>query len=80
MLALRIALTKNALGDVHSFLYRESKNPILMFRRGIPGNNGYATTSGYWDPVLGLGTMYGGRFADTTTYAGVPGTSSNPGR
>jgi subtilase family serine protease len=79
LLALRIQVQHKVLGDVHYWLYNETTHATIM-RRGIPGNNGYPTTTGYWDPVLGLGTPYANTFAGTTTVAGIPGSASNPGR
>jgi subtilase family serine protease len=78
LIALGTEIQGTPLGDIHALLYMEAKHPGLL-RRGIKGNNGLPTTSGAWDPVLGLGTpisasaMVGGK-----TVAGTPGTSTNP--
>jgi kumamolisin len=66
------------MGDIHVLLYLSAMTPG-MWHRGIPGNNGYATTAGKWDPVLGIGTPVAAyKIAGARTPAGVPGTASNP--
>ncbi len=79
LLALRVQLTKKALGDIHSLLYTLAEK-TGAFRPDIPGSNGYKTTNTLWDPVLGLGTPYG-RVIDgvpTAALAGIPLSTSNP--
>jgi kumamolisin len=78
LLALSAQINGTAAGDVHALLYAEAKHAGLL-RHGIKGNNGLPSTSGLWDPVLGLGTpisasaLIGGK-----TVAGEPGSSTNP--
>jgi subtilase family serine protease len=79
LLALKVQIHKGPIGDPHPYLYALAKH-TGSYRTGIHGGNGYPTTSGLWDPVLGLGTPYG-RVIDevsTAALAGVPGTASNP--
>lgn len=76
LIALRVQKQHAKMGDIHKWLYANGKGG--MWRKGIKGNNGYATTSGPWDPVLGLGTPYGNKFVGTSSTAGTPGTSTNP--
>ncbi len=79
LLALRVE-AHGRLGDPHSVLYTLAKTSGA-FRTGISGNNGYyASSTGKWDPVMGLGSPYGRVIAGepTAPLAGVPGTSSNP--
>ena len=84
LVALRDEILRGGSGDLHPLLYSKAKTApatALWFRRGIPGNNGYHTSTAYWDAVLGLGTPLAGRLAGSSgPWAGVPGTSSNPGR
>lgn len=79
LLALRVQLHKGKIGDIHTTLYNDSLTET-EFRRGIAGNNGYASNALHWDPVLGLGTPYGYTIAGSSsaTLAGVPFTASNP--
>jgi subtilase family serine protease len=81
LLALRVQVLQSRLGDIHSWLYASARTPGT-FRTGIPGNNGfYGSTTGLWDPVLGLGTPYGRVIAGkpTAALAGIPYiTASNP--
>lgn len=57
LLALSAEIVKGKLGPVNAELYAAAnKDKGYYFRKGLKGNNGYATTSGLWDPVLGLGT------------------------
>jgi pseudomonalisin len=78
LIALATQLANSPLGDVHGLLYSLAKKNGL-FHRGIPGNNGYATTKGSWDPVLGLGTPSAAyKIIGAKTRAGTPGTSTNP--
>jgi subtilase family serine protease len=68
----------HGLGDIHSTLYTLAKEKGLL-RHGIPGNNGFPTTKGNWDPVLGIGTPIAAyKIAGVSSPAGVPGTPSNP--
>jgi subtilase family serine protease len=77
LIALRIALQHKNQGDIHRWLYAQRG----LFRESIHGNNGFkAPGTGRWNPVFGLGTPYGNAFAGSTSVAGTPGTSSNPGR
>jgi subtilase family serine protease len=77
LIALRIEKQRSALGDIHTWLYDEARH-ARVFRRGIHGFNGYRTSRGLWDPVLGTGTPFGNTFAGTASVAGTPGTPSNP--
>jgi subtilase family serine protease len=79
LLALASEIAHSPLGDVHALLYKKAKVAGL-FHRGIPGNNGgYPTTTGLWDPVLGLGTPDAAyKLVGAKSAAGVPGSSSNP--
>jgi kumamolisin len=75
LIALATQITHKGFGDIHTRIYAAS----ALFRRGIHGNNGYKTTGGKWDPVLGLGTPLAAyKLADASAPAGVPGTSTNP--
>lgn len=76
LIALRIDKQHKLQGDIHKWLYANGKGK--MWRKGIKGNNGYKTTKGAWDPVLGLGTPFGNTFVGTTSVAGAPGSTSNP--
>lgn len=76
LIALRIEKQRKLQGDIHKWLYANGKGK--MWRKGIKGNNGYKTTNGAWDPVLGLGTPYGNTFVGTTSVAGTPGSATNP--
>jgi subtilase family serine protease len=79
LLALTAELAKGKLGPVNAELYQAAnKKKGYYFRRGLKGNNGYPTTSGLWDPVLGLGTPYGARIAGAKSVAGEPTSPSNP--
>lgn len=79
LIALRVALKKERQGDIHALLYSYAKDSGV-FRTGIPGNNGYATNTSKWDPVLGLGTPFGRFITGTPSdpVAGTPGSASNP--
>jgi subtilase family serine protease len=78
LLALGSEIAGKPLGDVHAMLYAAAKHPGL-FHTGIPGNNGFPTTKGLWDPVLGLGTPKAAfKIVDAKDAAGTPGSSSNP--
>jgi len=76
LVALRVQKTHSSQGDIHKWLYANGKGK--MWRKAIKGNNGYKTTSGAWDPVLGLGTPFGNTFVGTSSVAGTPGSSTNP--
>ena len=79
LLALRVQL-KGRLGDFNPEMYALAKTKGT-FRPGIKGNNGYySTTTGLWDPVLGLGTPIGVRIYGNASapLAGVPRSASNP--
>lgn len=79
LLALTAGLIHKRLGQVNAVLYAAGKkHPGYYFRRGLKGDNGYKTTSGLWDPVLGLGTPYGARIAGAKQVAGEPTSPSNP--
>ncbi|HTX58133.1 MAG TPA: S53 family serine peptidase [Verrucomicrobiae bacterium] len=78
LIALATQLSGKPFGDIHSLLYQAAKVSGLL-HRGIKGNNGYPTTSGLWDPVLGIGTPDAAfKIAGASAAAGVPGTPSNP--
>ena len=79
LLALSAEIVNGKLGPVNAELYTAAaKDKGYYFRKGLKGNNGYATTSGLWDPVLGLGTPYGARIAGAKSVAGEPTSPSNP--
>jgi subtilase family serine protease len=78
LLALESQIAGTRLGDVHAMLYAAAKHPGL-FHTGIPGNNGFPTTKGLWDPVLGLGTPKAAyKLVGAKHPAGIPGSPSNP--
>jgi subtilase family serine protease len=79
LIALKVQIHKGKLGDLHSYLYAAAKHGG-SYHSGIKGNNGYATSTAVWDPVLGLGTPYGRVIAGVATaaLAGVPFSASNP--
>jgi subtilase family serine protease len=78
LLALATQIYGKPLGDVHQAFYAAAKQGGV-FRRGILGNNGFATSTGAWDPVLGIGTpIKAYKFVGASTPAGHPGTPSNP--
>jgi kumamolisin len=68
---------KGALGFVNGDLYNFAKRKGY-FHSGIKGDNGYHTTGGKWDPVLGLGTPIGYHLAGTAAASGPLGSASNP--
>ncbi len=68
---------KSPLGFVHTELYKLAKRHGY-FRSGIKGDNGYRTTTGKWDPVLGLGTPIGYHVARMAAASGPLGSPSNP--
>jgi subtilase family serine protease len=79
LLALRVQL-KGKLGEFNPELYTLAKTKGA-FRTGIKGTNGhYVTTTGLWDPVLGLGTPYGRVIYGnpSAALAGYPKSASNP--
>ncbi|HTX58132.1 MAG TPA: S53 family peptidase [Verrucomicrobiae bacterium] len=77
MIALWTQLRHKPFGDIHSVIYKAAAKG--MFRRGIAGNNGFPTTSGSWDPVLGVGTPVAAyKLLGAKAAAGTPGSSSNP--
>jgi kumamolisin len=79
LLALTAQLVKGKLGPVNAELYSaDKKKSGYYFRHGLKGNNGYPTTTGLWDPVLGLGTPFGARIAGAKAAAGEPTSPSNP--
>ena len=79
LLALSAEIVNGKLGPVNAELYAAAaKDKNYYFRKGLKGNNGFATTSGLWDPVLGLGTPYGARIAGAKSVAGEPTSPSNP--
>jgi hypothetical protein len=68
---------KSPLGFANTELYKLAKRKGY-FHTGLKGDNGYRTTGGKWDPVLGLGTPIGYHLAGTAAASGPLGTPSNP--
>ncbi len=80
LLAVTEQTVGTRLGNANGYIYSlAAVAPSTFYRRGIPGNNGYATTSGY-DYVLGNGTPKAEAFALAfgAPRASVPQTRSNP--
>jgi subtilase family serine protease len=68
------------LGNANYYIYALAAiAPNKYYRQNIPGNNGYAATSGY-NYVLGNGTVKVDAFAQLagSQKAGIPQTATNP--
>ena len=86
LLALRVQKTGGRLGNENYYVYALAAAQNIgigpkVFRQGIPGFNGYySTTAKGYDRVLGNGTVDGRQFllAPEVKAAGTPQTPSNP--
>ncbi len=86
LLALKIQRDQSRQGNVNYTLYADSAEQTLgivsrIFRKNVPGYNGYYSTKPGYDRVTGLGTIRGLNFLQApagTPVAGVPQTPSNP--
>lgn len=86
LLALEVQNFGGRLGNVNHQIYalaaaQAGNGGYKSFRQGIPGFNGYySTTESGYNMVLGNGTVYGRNFilAATAPPAGDPQTPSNP--
>jgi subtilase family serine protease len=78
LLAVTAQIIKSRLGFVNGELYKAATKRGVYFHSGIKGDNGFETTRGLWDPVLGVGTPIGYRIAGAKSPAGTPRSASNP--
>lgn len=86
LLALKIQRDQSRQGNANYNLYQESAEQTSgaapkIFRKNIPGYNGYYSTKPGYDRVLGIGTIRGLNFLEApagTPVAGLPQTPSNP--
>jgi kumamolisin len=85
LLALEEQNQGGRLGNINYLMYAQAASRqaggLTYFRQGIPGFNGYySTTASGYNLVLGNGTVYGRNFifAPSTPPAGDPQTPSNP--
>jgi subtilase family serine protease len=77
-LSMEIKHQPEGFGDIHDLVYISAATPGL-WRSEIHGYNGYPTTTGAWDPVLGIGTPIAAyKFAGANSASGAPGSASNP--
>ncbi len=86
LVALKVERDHARQGNINYALYLESAEQTLgilsnVFRKDIPGYNGYYSTAPGYDRVLGIGTVRGLNFLEapaSTPVAGTPQTPSNP--
>jgi subtilase family serine protease len=86
LLALEEQNLGSRLGNINYLLYAQAASQqfgggTVVFRQGIPGFNGYySTTSSGYNMVLGNGTLHARDFifAPFAAPAGDPQTPSNP--
>jgi subtilase family serine protease len=78
LLAIRVQIVGSPLGFVNSELYKFATKRGVYFHSRIKGYNGFRTTTGLWDPVLGVGTPIGYHLDGAKAPAGTRGSPSNP--